>query len=393
MSRLFNGSTDLMTFAPIDWAYGTLLIVAKIVTTNDFTWLSLIEGENSGGGTNYAMGRRNSGDLYYSNQSSISWATAIDDSDGWAIYAITKATGSVAATSHKVIISSGTRTSNAQGAMSDSSAITGGRIKIGGDDDPANIKIAAVAIFNGTVLTGTQLDGIASAKTTAAIAALSPTELWDDSNGISTGLIASTARTAISGTSSDADNPSGWVYGLGGGTTQVTKTSRVAYNVAAQVTKTTRVSYGVRAQIIKTSRLAYSVTQQATKTTRILYRVAAQVAKATKIVYDVQQNATQVTKTTRVAYAVAAQIVKASRISYGVSTQLAKATRVAYQVQAQVAKTTRVSYGVQAQATKTTRITYNVVGAVSKPTRIVYVVSTPSAAPAEPHRPLVGVGF
>jgi hypothetical protein len=222
MSRLFAGGTDLMTYSPVDWAFGTLLIVGKIATTNDASWLSFIEGEASGGTTNYALGRHNSGPIYMSNNATLSKGSqAIQDADGWCIFAVTKATGTAAPIMYKIPIGGTRINSTGDVSLANSPAIVagGGRIRIAGNDDPANMYIAAVAIFNGTVLTGAQLDGINTAKTTASINALGPTWLIDDSDSLATDLTAGTAdRTAISGTTSSADNPSSWVYGLGGGT-------------------------------------------------------------------------------------------------------------------------------------------------------------------------------
>lgn len=223
MSRLFNGTSNFMTFTPTDWAFGTLLVVARIMTTNDVAWQSFIEGE-APGGLRYAFGRSNSGNLYLANGITTASAVAAQDADGWAIYAVTKATGTVAPTMHRIPIG-GTRTSTAPGTtLTNSTTIAGGSTKVGGDDDFANIRLAAVAIFNGTVLTTTQLDGINTAKTTQSIADLSPTALYDDSDAFATDLIGSADRTAISGTTDDADDPSGWVYGLGGGGTTFDKT-------------------------------------------------------------------------------------------------------------------------------------------------------------------------
>lgn len=226
MSRLFDGVDDVMTY-PIsasggaDWRFGTLLIVCRILNTGDTAWLSFLEAESAGNAQRYSMGRRNDGRLYLvdSDTGSLQSAVTIEDADNWAIYAVTKATGSVAATMHKIPLATGTRTSTAAGsAQADGKDASGGELRLGGPSDFANIRVAAAAVFPGVVLTTTQLDGIASAKTTASIAALSPTWLVDDSDGLATDLIGTADRTAIVGTADDADDPAGWVYGLGGST-------------------------------------------------------------------------------------------------------------------------------------------------------------------------------
>jgi hypothetical protein len=82
------------------------------------------------------------------------------------------------------------------------------------------MRLAAVALWN-SVLTQGQIEGIASAKTTQSILDLSPLWCVDDgptSNAFALDLVGNVDRTAINGTSDNADDPAGWVYlGEGGG--------------------------------------------------------------------------------------------------------------------------------------------------------------------------------
>lgn len=224
MSRLFDGVDDQMVYAMPgsggpDYTFGTLLVVIRIITTTDGAWLSFIEGETSGAASRFALGRRNDGKQYYANGAAIDSANTVEDADSWMLLAATKATGTVAPTMHKIIISSGVRSSTALGtSFANSTTIANGNVRLGGDDDFANIRLGVAAIFVGTALTTGQLDGIVSAKTTQSIADLSPTWLVDDSDAFATDLTAGTVdRTTLVGTADDADDPAGWVYGLGGG--------------------------------------------------------------------------------------------------------------------------------------------------------------------------------
>lgn len=220
VSRLFDGTDDVMSYAmeaaDAEWNFGTLLIIAKIATTSDSTWLSFMEGENAAGAIAWALGRRNNGQLYLASGGALASSVTVEDADGWALYATTKATGSSTATSHKIIISSGTRTSTAQDtALADTGTTALGRIKLGGDDDFANVYLGAAAFWDGTVLTTGQLDGIVTAKTTQSILDLSPSWCVDDgptSNQFTNDLVADIDRSAITGTTDSADDPSGWVY-------------------------------------------------------------------------------------------------------------------------------------------------------------------------------------
>lgn len=227
MSRLFDGVDDQMVYTiPAaggpNFTFGTMLVLVKIATTTDNAWLSFIEGETSGAGLRFAIGRQNSspGRLYYAN-GTVAPETAsvtIEDSEGWAIMCATKATGSVAPTHHKIIVSTGTRTTAAPGvAAANSTTTANGNLRLGGNDDFANIYLGAAAIWVGTVLSTAQLDGIASAKTTQSILDLSPTWCVDDSDGLATDLTAGTVdRATLVGTTDSADDPAGWVY-FGGG--------------------------------------------------------------------------------------------------------------------------------------------------------------------------------
>jgi hypothetical protein len=224
VSTLFDGVDDVMTF-PLSGAMNdalTILIVCRIMTASDNTWLSLVEFERSGGGNieGAALGRRpggSIGEIYFTNTTGIVSAGAIQDADGWEIIAVTRS-AAAAGNVHRLPIG-GSRTTTALGALADGLTCAGGLMRIGGDDDFANIRVAAVAYWDGTELTTGQLDGILSAKTTASINALSPSALYDDSDSFATDLTAGTQdRTSVVGTATDADNPSGWVYGVGGAT-------------------------------------------------------------------------------------------------------------------------------------------------------------------------------
>lgn len=256
MSRLFTPDTvtpansGLMTYnlgasaGVASYAFGTQLIVCRFVSTPD--WASLIELERATsnearGGISY---RGSAADLLTYNQStSVGSSEAgtgtpftIGTGDNWCLYAATKATGTVAPTFHKIPIATGTRTTiQTTNTLGDTSLLANGFIRIGGNDDSANIRLCTAAVLPGIVLTGTQLDGIVSAKTTASILALTDANSWvvDDSDGFATDLKGNHNRSALVGTTDDADDPAGWVYfgGSGGGSTIVSplRTSGPSY--------------------------------------------------------------------------------------------------------------------------------------------------------------------
>lgn len=199
----------------------TLLIVVRIIVTTDTTWLSLLEGKRSTGAVGCAMGRNNLGQIYFANTGSTIAAGSITDSDNWMIVAVTR-TAAAASTAHKAPIG-GSRTSNALGALADGLSLASGTMRIGGNEDFANIKVAAAAAWQSDIGTA-GIDSILSAKTTQSIADLSPFWLVDDAGGFATNLVdpgVMDLSSSNGGTPFDADDPAGWVYGLGGGSQNV----------------------------------------------------------------------------------------------------------------------------------------------------------------------------
>lgn len=220
MSRLFDGVDDQMSYTltagtALNDAL-TLLIVCKIAAANG-TWLSLLEGERSTGAVGCALGRHPTGNnVYFANSVALVAAGSITSADAWMIVAVTR-TAAAAGDVHKLPIG-GSRTTTALGALADGLSLASGTMRIGGNDDFANIRVAAAAFWDGTALSTTQLDGILSAGTTQSIDDLNPTWLVDDSDAFVSNLTNPGVmdRSAITGTADDADDPSGWVYGLGG---------------------------------------------------------------------------------------------------------------------------------------------------------------------------------
>jgi hypothetical protein len=86
------------------------------------------------------------------------------------------------------------------------------------------------------------------------------------------------------------------------GTTQVSATRRVAYNVQANVAGTRRVVYNVVKQVAGTRRVTYSVVANVAATRRVGYSVVAGVAATRRVNYIVASGTTQVASTRRVTY-------------------------------------------------------------------------------------------
>jgi hypothetical protein len=229
MSRLFNGTTDVHTYnlpasgtGPVNYAFGTLMIVARFLTASG--WASLIELERSTGNeARGGLGRHGTtGGLYTNDFTATHDSTeaggtsfTVGSGDNWCLYAATRATGTASPTLYKIPIATGTRTTNQLTAtLVDVSNIASGFIRVGGNDDFVNMRVAAVAVLPGVVLSGAQLDAIVAAKTTASIIAVAGADGWvvDDSDGLTNNLVAGNTNLSAGTSSTDADNPAGWVY-------------------------------------------------------------------------------------------------------------------------------------------------------------------------------------
>lgn len=230
MSRLFDGVDDVMTFGqpsgpPAMNDALTLVAVVRIMTTSDNAWQSIMEFERADTTPCCYLGRgaagAGTGELRFINTNGIGFIVLpITDADGWMVIADIRS-AAAGTTGYKRPIGSAS-TVVAGGALADGLAWNaGGVLKVGGDDDFANIRLAAFGYVNGTALTQGQLDAIDS---TQDLIDLGFTAVYDDSDAFATDLVGSADRTAIVGTVDDADDPAGWTY-FGGGGTSATVTS------------------------------------------------------------------------------------------------------------------------------------------------------------------------
>lgn len=219
MSQLFDGVDDQMVYTvpasgiDVNGAH-SMLIVVRILVTADLTWLSFIETETSGAVGSAALGRSAfAGGVYWGQGTSLEEQNAITDSDGWLIAAANKPAGSSIINIHRCIIGGANTHTAGSIAKAAAASIASGTLRIGGNDDFANIRVAAAAIFT-RELTNGEIDGINTAKTTQSIYNLTPAWLVDDNDGLVNDYMGRANRSSVTGTASDADNPSGWIYGI-----------------------------------------------------------------------------------------------------------------------------------------------------------------------------------
>ena len=233
MSRLFDGVNDESIYTvpasgvDVSGAH-TLLCVCRILTVSDTAWQSIIETQTSAAAGAATIGRNNGGLIYWSQGATLNSGTSWTDSDNWVIVATTRAAGTVTTRMHKSVVGGANTHADAAngGTLAASPSIASGTIRIGGNDDFANIRVAAAALFN-KVLSDAELNGINTALTTQSIYDLTPVWLVDDADGLVADYMNNADRTSVVGTADDADDPAGWVYGIAGGGTDAEVVSPV----------------------------------------------------------------------------------------------------------------------------------------------------------------------
>lgn len=194
----------------------TLLTVERILTVSDTAWQSSIETETSGITAGAAFGRDNGGNVYWSQGTTSSSAVGWTDSDNWVVAAASKPAGTSTPRLHKCVFGGGnTHTDGAPGSNAASASITGGTVRIAGNDDFSNKRLTAAAIFD-RVLSDAEIDGIKTAATTASIIALGPVWCVDSNDNFATDYMGNLNRSSVVGTTDNADGPAGWVLGSGG---------------------------------------------------------------------------------------------------------------------------------------------------------------------------------
>jgi hypothetical protein len=203
----------------------TILAVIRVLAANG-SWQSVIESEDSGGTNVVSMGRNASGNgrLYYSDTAAAKEIIGFEivAADSWQVIAVTRPAGAAQTIrGHQVVLGGATNHIDAAATGSNMGGYATGSFIVAGDDDPANIRVAAWAIWDGTVLSDADINGVASAKTTDSILALSPTACFDAENGL---MLTDLAAGGMDGTlvgaiTESADGPSGWVY-FGEGATE-----------------------------------------------------------------------------------------------------------------------------------------------------------------------------
>jgi len=195
----------------------TILAVIRMLAANG-SWQSIIESESAAGVNQASMGRNATGNgrLYYSDTVSAKEVATIDivSADSWQIIAITRPAGAAQTIRGHQCILGGATEHDDDSTGNNLGNYDGGMFIVGGDDDPANMRVAAWAIWNTVALTDGDIEDIRDALTTQSILDLNPTACFDSENGLMlTDLTAGGMDgTSGGGTTESVDGPAGWVY-------------------------------------------------------------------------------------------------------------------------------------------------------------------------------------
>lgn len=226
MSRLFAGGTDEMRFAPegitLDGAFTMALLIDLTVANGG--WQAILAGHSNASTGQNAVGRTNNNHFSgfnqsYTQDSNATTSFTILAADGWEILVAKRSSATGGVTFSKSVIGSGTWTHSVNvGASVAGSSISSGHIRIGNwqTSDPFEGYLAVAAIWDGTALSQGDVESLDNSSATSDWYDLTPDWLVDDSDSFATNLMTDTARTSITGTADDANDPSGWTYGIGG---------------------------------------------------------------------------------------------------------------------------------------------------------------------------------
>lgn len=196
-------------------AHGAIL-VWRILEADDTVWISGIETEDSATTPSIATGRKSTGNSYWSGGAAGNTdAGAVNDSLGWVVQGATKAAG-ISTPRHHVGVVGGGAPTHTDGAtpLNAAISITGGTIRLGGNDDFKAERQAAAAIFT-RVYSDAEFDGICTALTTKSIIDLVPVWCVDARDNFAVDYMGNLNRTSVVGTTDSSDGPTGWVLGDG----------------------------------------------------------------------------------------------------------------------------------------------------------------------------------
>ena len=222
MSRLFDGSTSksVHTIGSTSFGYGTMVMVVKRANTS---WASMMGNHNSGGTGVVGMLCQSTDLVSWLDQTALKFNSSIvnDNTTGWSLVAVTKATGTTSPRIHQIRTTTGAwdvagtaqHLDNTVGTISDRTAQTSGTVQIGVIDasDFFNGRIAVCAQkADATPLTDGEIESLVTTFTRANWLSLGMTFLVDADDAFATDYAGTSTQSSAVSLTSDGDDPPGW---------------------------------------------------------------------------------------------------------------------------------------------------------------------------------------
>lgn len=203
----------------------TIAVIAKFAAGRDGAWNALTTALSSGAAPQgHGLDKTNANKIGFLNDGGTGTfsTTTTTSSDNWCLHVATKTAGNTTPKYHRYKFDTTTwvtaESFSANQANPTAPGASGG-IEIGGDThgagDWCSARIAVVAYWN-SVLSDANILTLISTFTRANWLSLTPTGLWDATDQFATDQTGNGAnRTSITGTTSSADDPTGWASWAG----------------------------------------------------------------------------------------------------------------------------------------------------------------------------------
>jgi hypothetical protein len=227
VSYLFDGVDDQIRTSIGGQNFNTavtMVTLCKFAAGRDGAWNGLTTCMTSGGaGRGYGIDKTAANKVGFLNDGSAArvTTTTTTSADNWCLHVATKATGTVTPKYHRYKFDTTTWVTgeNFDGTVANPTTPGGtGLVQLGGDSgggDWFSGRLAVIAYWN-SVLTDPQILTLISTFTRANWLSLTPTGLWDATDQFATDQTGNGAtRTLLTGTTSDADDPTGWASWAG----------------------------------------------------------------------------------------------------------------------------------------------------------------------------------
>lgn len=371
MSKYFDGDSQMLF--PSDGIVGTgaftMAVLVDVVAT-DGAWQAFMttratDDENGIGRTNgNGFSAFNFNYLLDSESAGTGTAWEALGADGWAIYVARRSSGTGPLTFSKKILGSGSWAHRVTTAGSNAGASSAsGSIKLGDwrGSDNAVAYYAVGSMWDGTALTNTQVETLDDNLATSDWYALSPDFLVDESDDFTTNLITTTNRTSASGLGTDGSDPTSWVYGIG--STPVSATRALSYNIINSVSGQRALSYDIKAAVSATRALSYNINAAVANTRALNYDIANAISGQRALSYDIQA---AVSATRALAYDIKAAISAQRALNYDIlASGAVSATRALnYDIQAAVYAERALNYDIQAAVSAQRQLVYDIINAI-----------------------------